>query len=417
MSQKVYREGDWPLHIVKDANLAIKDEEVFPICIVSYKRGHNASTIQHLKNTTAKKYLFIYRDDYENYKTVEEDPEYVNFEIVFVDIPEKGLHYKREFVNNYMRRKGYDYIFQLDDDIEKTVVGEQVKNTSPNNKRDTVVKLHKIELIEGLKTTQYSFMANKDEMNIGVFGCVTFFEITLKDFHYEKEVSSNKLCCNCVLLNLKLLEEKDIHYNTEVKTWEDLDLCLRCEAKGVGSCINTFLNYKVVDRRKQKSVVFGELKKEDGRYNENIAIYNIRMYKLWGDILKIVNEDGGLNFNSCLRKVHNKVKKGEEIIINYDEKILELCDESNPRAFYDYTNNIIKQRKADIKNRHFNNIEKFIDDILDNNDFKNKDYLEVESYIKSKCAENKNIPSKYIKAFFIEENEKINEKINNKINI
>ena len=383
---KIKKPGNWTLDFVKEANKQINDEDIYPICIVSYKRGYKCSTIQNLKDSNVKKYVFVYSDDYDNYKEIVTNPEYKNFEIIFVDVPEKGLQHKREFVNRTMSERGFKRIFQLDDDIEKVTVGYSVKNTSPKNKRDTIVKKMEISLVEGLKTTQYSFNRNLDK-NIGLFSFGGEFQMTLRDFELEEEISLNKICCQCVLINLELLNKYNIHYTTE-PTWEDYDIVFKCIMNKLNVAVNRFLAYVTPDRNKTESVVFNG--KITGNYNKKKTEYNMRMYLLWGNIISIKRENGELDTNPCIKKLYNRVKRGEKIEIEYDPIMLDLCKKWKVEEFHKHTAKLVTDRKESIKNKHFNNINKFINE----SNITNKEELIVEL--------NKNFPHKYVK-LYIEE--------------
>ncbi len=394
--EKILKSGDWTVDFVKEANKNITDENVYPICIPTYKRGVTCNTIQFLKNTKTKKYLFIYRDDYDIYKEVETNPEYINFEIVFVDIPKKGIQPKREFIRNYMIERNHKQIFMIDDDIEKTVLGITIKNTSPKNKRDKIVQLQEIPLIEGLKTTQYSFERNKDK-NIGVMSGGTFFQITFRDFTVENELSFDKLCVNCILLNLELLDKYDIHYTTE-KTWEDFDILIKCVLNDINVCTNRFISYKVVPREKQISVIFGE-KSINSNYSENIASYTMNLYKIWGDIVEVKNVDGGLNDSGALKKLHNRVKKNEKIEIKFDDTMLDLCNRNDVQGFIKHTTQLVIDNKNRLQKEQYTKIENFIKN-LNIDDTKNQ-----KDFILDQLLQNKNIPNKYAKKY-VKENYK-----------
>ena len=74
------RSGAWTSDLVNEANLKYKDSLPAPIVIISYKRGGNASSIKLLKDTNLKVFLFVYDDDYENYKEAVESSN--NIEVI-----------------------------------------------------------------------------------------------------------------------------------------------------------------------------------------------------------------------------------------------------------------------------------------------------------------------------------------------
>ena len=282
------RSSTWTSDLVEEA---AKTELTAPVVIISYKRGGNASSIKLLKNTNIPVFLFVYDDDFENYKA---EVENTNIKVILCPSKEfRGAAKKRDFVQENMYKMGFKEYFVLDDDITKLYY--TVDGVTKAGK----YKAQKVELDpeKFFKTWLYTIHSLDYEPALG--GIVSEASSWCQDLH--KISASNKFgrVCQIVYINAEKFNEYNIKY-CEVNSWDDFDVMLQVLDNGLNlSCIS-WLTYSGDTMTPKKSVASG------GDYTWTKK--SMRLYQKWGDCVGFKKDKGQLNTTINWAKIKKQLK-------------------------------------------------------------------------------------------------------------
>ena len=195
----------------------------YPLCIVSYKRGHDkrqARTIQFCIEAKQQAYIFIYEKDYDNYKDLEQ----YNF-LKFIIIPEKeipiiekSIAKKRHYMIDYMS-KIVSWIWVIDDDY--------IRFTS--YKFDNVIKKKILTITELFETAeQYIDLQRDTYCKIPPAG--SFQTANAKSgIEYTITKKSTTGVAGCYGLNLNIMKKYKINFNTACPGGLGEDTELMCQ--------------------------------------------------------------------------------------------------------------------------------------------------------------------------------------------
>ena len=303
------RSGAWTSDLVNEANLKYKDSLPTPIVIISYKRGGNASSIKLLKDTNLKVFLFVYDDDYENYKEAVESSN--NIEVILCPSKEfRGAAKKRDFVQKNMYEKGYEDYFVLDDDIFAlyyTVVGTTKTGKS---------KAQKVELSPEVffKTWYYvihDILKETQNYEVTLGGIVSESASWSQDL-YKLPVSNNTgRICQIVYINAKNFHDYNIKY-VETKSWDDFDVMLQVLNLGLNLSQIRWLTYMGDTMTPNNSVASGG----DFTWTKK----SMRLYQKWGDCVGFKADKGQLNTTISWSKIKKDIEVLGKLNITYKEE-------------------------------------------------------------------------------------------------
>lgn len=303
------RSGAWTSDLVNEANLKYKDSLPVPIVIISYKRGGNASSIKLLKDTNLKVFLFVYDDDYENYKEAVESSN--NIEVILCPSKEfRGAAKKRDFVQKNMYEKGYEDYFVLDDDIFTlyyTVVGTTKTGKS---------KAQKVELSPEVffKTWYYvihDILKETQNYEVTLGGIVSESASWSQDL-FKLPVSNNTgRICQIVYINAKNFHDYNIKY-VETKSWDDFDVMLQVLNLGLNLSQIRWLTYMGDTMTPNNSVASGG----DFTWTKK----SMRLYQKWGDCVGFKADKGQLNTTISWSKIKKDIEVLGKLNITYKEE-------------------------------------------------------------------------------------------------
>lgn len=303
------RSGAWTSDLVNEANLKYKDSLPAPIVIISYKRGGNASSIKLLKDTNLKVFLFVYDDDYENYKEAVESSN--NIEVILCPSKEfRGAAKKRDFVQKNMYEKGYEDYFVLDDDIFTlyyTVVGTTKTGKS---------KAQKVELSPEVffKTWYYvihDILQETQNYEVTLGGIVSESASWSQDL-FKLPVSNNTgRICQIVYINAKNFHDYNIKY-VETKSWDDFDVMLQVLNLGLNLSQIRWLTYMGDTMTPNNSVASGG----DFTWTKK----SMRLYQKWGDCVGFKADKGQLNTTISWSKIKKDIEVLGKLNITYKEE-------------------------------------------------------------------------------------------------
>lgn len=193
----------------------------YPIFIPSKGRAISCHTAILLAKNSMKFTIVIEPCDLDSYSKV-----YPMSSILVMDKDWQWLSYKRNFIKNYARNKGYVYHWQLDDDITSFMMRTDGKNS----------KSHPMDNMRYIE----SYVRDYDNMGI-LWLCDEVFAWSRKDaIWYNKQVST------CVLIE----SMNDVCWEKWVI--EDTDYCLQILYKWYCTALFNRILYKKKPNNKAK---------------------------------------------------------------------------------------------------------------------------------------------------------------------
>ena len=181
---------------------------MFPIFIPSKGRADQCLTAELLKEDGIPFMIVVEPQEYEEYNTI-----YEQDELLLLDENNLGLGYSRYFIKNYAKEKGYDYHWQIDDNVKRFMVRRNNKNIQANPK----LVLSRAE--------RYINQHN----NIGIVG----LRHVLYAWTMEDEYTFNNQCVSCVCLK----SDTKANYRYNPPTVEDTDFSLQILLEGYSTVI------------------------------------------------------------------------------------------------------------------------------------------------------------------------------------
>ena len=303
------RSGAWTSDIVIEAKVKYSNKKPYPVVVISYKRGGNASTLKLLKNTEVPVYLFVYDDDYENYREVVESSN--NIEVILCPSKEfRGAAKKRDFVQKNMYEKGYEDYFVLDDDIS-TLYYTEVGTTKAGKYKAQKVKLTPKEFFDTWYYVIHDILKETQNYEVTLGGIVSESASWSQDL-YKLPVSNNTgRICQIVYINAKNFHDYNIKY-VETKSWDDFDVMLQVLNLGLNLSQIRWLTYMGDTMTPNNSVASGG----DFTWTKK----SMRLYQKWGDCVGFKPDKGQLNSTISWSKIKKDLQVLGKLNITYNEE-------------------------------------------------------------------------------------------------
>ena len=152
-----------------------------PIVIPSY-RNRAGNLVQHLEQVSDNKiYVFVYEDDYENYKEYDCKP---NVEFVKLNVEWRSIQKKRRYIQDYFaERQDIERYIMIDDDVK----GGRINN---NGKTENIDLKSALATLEELHTNYGSSTVSGTEFNNLAFAHAT--KIVKQNPFYQVFLFENK---------------------------------------------------------------------------------------------------------------------------------------------------------------------------------------------------------------------------------
>jgi hypothetical protein len=313
------KEEDWTKKIIDTANHEYTIDKIAPVVIISYKRGGASTTINLLKNTKVPVYLFVYDDDYDNYKDSIIDAS----NVTVIQCPSKefrGAAPKRNFVQQNMHLMGYHDYFILDDDITELFYTE--KGLTKTGK----YKAQKISISpEEFFTTWYFIIHNLTKERITLGGILSEFASVFVDLNNTPIYNKTGRICQIAYINADDFDKYDIKYR-EPNAWDDFDVELDVLNKGLHTAIIPWMTYTGDTMNPSKSVASG------GTYKWTLK--SMRLYQKWGNLVGFKPDKGQINSTFSWGKIKKAIKENENIPEG-QPRFIPVYDENWKKYFID----------------------------------------------------------------------------------
>lgn len=284
------RSKTWTKDIVEEAK---NHDLLAPVVIISYKRGGEAQSIKLLKNSGVKVFLFVYDDDYENYRSAVESSN--NIEVVLCPSALfRGAAKKRDFVQETMYNKGFEDYFVLDDDISMLYHTEEGKTKLGKYKAQKI----ETDPLSFFKTWHYT-IHNLIDYEVTLGGIIPEFISWSQDLYKIPVSNKTGRVCQIVYINAKKFHDYNIKY-TEVKAWDDFDVMLQVLNLGLNLSIIPWLTYSGDTMTPKKSVASGG----DFTWTKK----SMRLYQKWGECVGFKADKGQLNTTINWSKIKKDLK-------------------------------------------------------------------------------------------------------------
>ncbi|MBQ3420176.1 MAG: hypothetical protein IJH34_00595, partial [Romboutsia sp.] len=300
------RSKEWTREVVEAANAKYVDAStIAPVVIISYKRGGNASSIKLLNNTNVKTYLFVYDDDYENYKNAVENSK--NIEVVLCPSAQfRGAAKKRDFVQETMYNKGFEDYFILDDDISALYYTE-IGTTKAGSYKAQKVQLDP----ERFFKTWYYVIHDLVDYEVTLGGIIAEFASWGQNLYKLPVTDKTGRICQIMYINAKKFAENNIKY-IEEKSWDDFDVMLQVAHLGLGLSQIRWLTYAGDTMNPNNSVASGG----DFTWTKK----SMRLYQKWGDNVGFKADKGQLNTTINWSKIKKDLQVLGHLNITYKEE-------------------------------------------------------------------------------------------------
>lgn len=305
--EKVLRLEDWTTNYFEESK-NLDSNEIYPICIPTYKRGDKPFSIDLVgQYPELKIFVFGYKDDIEeNYQNVM--AKYPN--ITFVKCEGfRGVIPKRNFINEYIDKIGFDQFFVMDDDITGLFF------TKHGTLKDgTGYKADKQQLtgLEFFRMWTW-IIQNKAEKNMAICGLINEASSWCQDLRTMPDIINIAGSVQVTYLNGKLLKEKGIKYD-ENSGWEDYDICMQALANDLMSSQIRYLTYTTAPMTPGVSVAtVGQHK---------WTINSIRLYQKWGELIRFKYMKGEVNAKCRWVTMRSMFKKNGCITISFKEEYM-----------------------------------------------------------------------------------------------
>lgn len=217
------------IKLYRKIDTLVSDEELWPICVPSYSRPNGQALRRLAQEDGLKLYLFIRAEQYDMYKQYADRYTIVKLKRVH------NIGETRNAIVRYARKKGWHHLFMLDDDIQQLdfMVPSVTKNGVKAMRTWSSIKAQRTSLNKyAFKMWQYIVTPYLDEVAIS-----TPF---LRQFTWHPRYANAEPKCNvgqpiqCVHLNLDLLNEYDINYqSSDICGVEDYAITYECYRHGL----------------------------------------------------------------------------------------------------------------------------------------------------------------------------------------
>ena len=228
-----------------------KIKSVFAISSKSRPEILRKMTLKILNKIPKNKiYIFVEPQDYDKYLDIKEE----GYNLISIEKNDMKIGYSRKFIQKYFENKN-DLVWQIDDNMDSFYI------------RNEELKLKKIDENEILN--MFIFLENKIKD-------YTILTLSFKpsNWFYTQEYKENTRAWGIVLLNNKLLCEKNIFYDDYLGLFEDYDICARCLSFGLKTI--SFYNYAFY--KEMSKFTGGCQVYKNKEYSEEICIYLKKKY-------------------------------------------------------------------------------------------------------------------------------------------
>lgn len=302
------RSKTWTRDVVDAARDKYKNSTIAPVVIISYKRGGNASSIKLMKNSGVATYLFVYDDDYENYKSAVESSDNIT-SVLCPSAKFRGAAKKRDFVQDYMVEHGIHDYFILDDDISALYYTE-IGTTKAGKYKAQKVQISPMEFFD----TWYYIIHELVDYEVTLGGIIAEFASWGQNLHTLPVTDKTGRICQIMYINADKFKEHDIRY-IEDKSWDDFDVMLQVLHKGLGLSQIRWLTYAGDTMNPNNSVASGG----DFTWTKK----SMRLYQKWGDCVGFKADKGQLNTTISWSKIKKDIQTLGHLNITYKEEWLE----------------------------------------------------------------------------------------------
>lgn len=321
--EKVLRLEDWTINYFEESK-NLDSNEIYPICIPTYKRGDKPFSIDLVGQCPELKiFVFGYKDDIEeNYQNV--IAKYPN--ITFVKCEGfRGVIPKRNFINEYMDKIGFDQFFVMDDDITGLFF------TKHGTLKDgTGYKADKQQLtgLEFFRMWTW-IIQNKAEKNMAICGLINEASSWCQDLRTMPDIINIAGAVQVTYLNGKLLKENGIKYD-ENSGWEDYDICMQALYHGLLSSQIRYLTYTTPAHNPNANSVA-----TTGNFYA-WTINSMRLYNKWGECMRFKHMKGQLNAKCRWVSIRSMFKKHGKMIITYRPEYMKFINENDYIGLLNY---------------------------------------------------------------------------------
>lgn len=298
------RDLNWTKETIDKAIQTYSSDRIAPVVIISYKRGGKASSIQLMKNTKILTFLFVYDDDYNNYREEVENSN--NIKVILCPSQEfRGAAKKRDFVQSNMFKLGFKDYFILDDDISKLYY------TKPGLTKSGKYKAEKAEITpEEFFTTWYYIIHNVSDYTPALSGVISEASSWCQDLNTLPYYTKSGRICQIAYINAELFNQYNIKYNN-IKAWDDFDVQLQVYKNGLDTLNVGWLTYSGDTMTPKKSIASG------GDYTWTKK--SMYLYKTWGDYVGFKADKGQLNSTFKWGKIKKDLKEKHTLIPEYNK--------------------------------------------------------------------------------------------------
>ena len=299
------RNLNWTAETVDIAIREYAEKPIAPVVIISYKRGGKASSIQLMKNTNVPTYLFVYDDDYNNYKEEVENSN--NIKVILCPSQEfRGAAKKRDFVQANMFKMGFEDYFILDDDITKLYY------TKPGLTKSGKYKAEKVEITpEQFFKTWYYIIHNIADYTPALGGVISEASSWCQDLNTLPYYTKSGRVCQIAYINAKLFNQYDIKYKN-IEAWDDFDVQLQVYKNGLDTINLGWLTYSGDTMTPKNSIASG------GDYTWTKKSMNL--YKTWGEYVGFKVDKGQLNSTFKWSKIKKDLAEKHTLVPIYNNE-------------------------------------------------------------------------------------------------
>lgn len=303
------RSSFWTKEIVDAAREKYKNQKPYPVVVISYKRGGNASTLKLLKDTEVPVYLFVYDDDYENYKNVVETSS--NIKVVLCPSKEfRGAAKKRDYVQDTMYASNFKDYFILDDDISALYYTE-VGTTKAGKYKAQKVKLTPKEFFDTWYYVIHDILKDTQNYEITLGGIIAEFASWGQNLYKLPVSDKTGRICQIMYINAEKFAENNIKY-VETQSWDDFDVMLQVLNDGLHISQIRWLTYAGDTMNPNNSVASGG----DFTWTKK----SMRLYQKWGDCVGFKADKGQLNTTISWSKIKKDIQVLGKLNVTYKEE-------------------------------------------------------------------------------------------------
>ena len=294
-------------HNITKALELVHNDPLLPVFIPSYK-NRKGSMIDRLDQIPGEVHLFLYDDDRHNYP--ETFPDNVTVHLIHRTENWCGLASKREYMLEWKKANGIHKCIEIDDDVNFSIK-YPVKN---GDKNDVGIG----SLWDMLKL--YARLLEPYGNTFGVAG----FHGNCRGYNWKKIITPHRAyACVCIIQNVDALKENDVHYPTEVKGGEDVEIAMECALKGLKVPGLEFVNHVTCDIKIGGKNTIANTKE----IGNNFSIHYFKKYKGFVKVMPDVERE-----RIWVKMDWKKILANDN---SYDETLMKACEENNLEKIFE----------------------------------------------------------------------------------